>query len=240
MTNEALDAAVAEHLESFGLDDSEARGQHANKVLDLVHRGDDLGPLEPLLRGPIPARKTLTFVLSEIGQRSAEALSWIEVLLEDEDSWIRHYAIVALQYSGVLEAGDLTARAVAGIEQSDSVAYASLKLLSFGSLQQLETTISHLDQPLSDWISLLCAGENDRLIKLAGAGRSETFVAVAGAARVRAAGSDTPLAELSSSEDETVARIASFIARFRALPSDFEASPLYKIARNSEPGARLS
>ena len=110
-------------------------------MLALVHRDGDLKDLTPLFEcGSHESLRTLVFILSEIGTRAAEATGWLEVMLESSDDYVRYYAVVAVQHSGSLEAGEVTAKAVRLIG-SDPTRLAVVRFLAFGSLRQLKTCI---------------------------------------------------------------------------------------------------
>lgn len=146
------------------------RGVVSNEILRRVSSGSDLALLKPLFdAGGEQRLRTVTFVLSEVGSRSIEAMDWLSELLENESPWIRHYSVVAVHHSGSLVHPEVTARALRKLYDARAVRLAAVRFAAHGSLRQIETAIPYLPEPTNDAAALLVEG---RLKSVESASRS--------------------------------------------------------------------
>ena len=230
----SLSSLVSRHLAANSSGESAGLGGLANQMLSLVHRDGDLKDLTPLFEcGSYESLRTLVFILSEIGTRAAEATGWLEVMLESSDDYVRYYAVVAVQHSGSLEAGEVTAKAVRLIG-SDPTRLAVVRFLAFGSLRQLKTCIPYLDDSLSESLSWLTEGHYaDAGVRLRDPDLALALVGLAGAARLREV-SPRAFEEARESRRGEIARAAIWLSRFQVLPTD-ESDILHRIRAKEPP-----
>jgi hypothetical protein len=211
---------VAEHIRFSARGDFEDSGEHANLILDRIHRGAALDELRPFLdSSDLECRKTLVFVLSEIGTRAAEVVHWIETLLDDPDDFVQFYSILALQHSGSLGSGETVAKAVSKLNQVGPPVLAAVRLLATGSMLQIESSLDFLGGALGESIAWLVGGDWGTWQDLRARGGPGALVSVAVAYRLRGDGDPAPLAKLAVDPEVRVAEAANYIARFRPLPA---------------------
>jgi hypothetical protein len=232
--NRSTGELVADHIERMSRGDVEGRGEDSNTILDRIHRGDDVEVLRPLLdAGVLECTKTLTFILSELGLRSVEAMEWLEDLLDHPDEWVRHYTIVAVWHSGSLEHGAVTAKAIARIGDTRPVRLAAVKFLALGSLGQIGMAVPFLDGDLGASVAWLAGGDFGQWRRFSSHGGVAALVAVAAAYRSQAEGDPAPLASLMRDAREPVADAARYVAPLRPLrPRGPDL--LHRIARDDE------
>jgi hypothetical protein len=227
---------VAAHVKRVARGDVDERGAEANRILERIHRGDGVDVLAPLFEcDEVDCAKSLVFVLSEIGARSIEAMPWIDRLLDHRDEYVRHYAVVALQHSGSLSHGEVTAKAIAKVDDTRSVALAALKLLALGSLSQIATAVEHLDGDLGDSVRWLVGGSYEQTPPYLADDNGVALVGVAAAYRLRHRDPGA-LARLVDDRRLRVADAARYIARFEPLPPEGR-DILHRIAGATDDGS---
>lgn len=211
--------AVAHHVDCLLRGSAEDRGRGANEILSLVQRGGSIEALRPLFEASnLECTKTLTFILSELGTRAAEAMDWLLNLLDFPDEWVRFYAVVAVQNSGSLVHGQVTARAISMIENPGPESLAAMRLISMGSLPQIATAVPFLEEDLGGPVGWLVREKLDEWERFSRRGGLEALVAVAAAYRLRELGDSGPLDTLVEDGRKPVREAARFVARFRPLP----------------------
>jgi hypothetical protein len=231
--NRSTSELVADYIERMSRGDVDD-GEAGNTILDRIHRGDDIEVLRPLLdAGVLRCTKTLTFILSELGFRSFEAMDWLEVLLDYPDEWVRHYTIVAVWHSGSLVHGEVTAKAISKIGDARAVRLAAVLFLAMGSLRQIATAEPFLEGDLGASVAWLAGGDFDQWQRFSSHGGVAALVAVAAAYRSRAEGDPAPLERLMQDAREPVGDAARYVAQFRPLPLRGR-DILHRIARDSE------
>jgi hypothetical protein len=232
----SLDELVTACIELGGRGPAEERGRLANALLSKAHRSTDLGPLRRLLdANDAEGAKTLVFVLSELGGRSIEAMGWLDELLDRPDAYVQHYAVVAVQHSGSLSHGSITAKAVSKLAGDRAVRFGALKFVAFGSLRQIETGIDHLDVPLDGAVRWLVDGRYDDITaRLDDPHLVTALVAVAVATRVRD-DDPSPLERAASHPRAELSDAARYLARFRPLPTKGK-DVLHRLARQAAEG----
>ena len=222
---------VANHVERLSRGDLKDSGEDANRILGGVHRGESVEVLRPLFdAGDVECTKSLTFILSELGLRSIEAMGWLNALLDYPDEFVRHYIITAVQHSGSLEDGDVVAKAISKIRDTRPVALAATRFLAMGSLHQIATAVPFLEGDLGEAVRWLAGEDLDEWERYSSYGGVLAFVAVAAAYRLRVLGNPSPLEALMEDAREPVADAARFVARFQSLPQE-GSDILHRIAR---------
>ncbi len=143
-----IDRLVEKHLvEEIS---SVVRGAIANELLHRVSDGSPLSAMGPLMgERTEECLRTVAFVLSEVGLRSIEAMSWLDVLLDADSDWVRHHAVVAVQHSGSLEHPSTTAAAISKLYDVRAVRLAAVRFAAHGSLGQIQTAIGVAPEPSS-------------------------------------------------------------------------------------------
>jgi hypothetical protein len=158
--DDSIEALVELHLRSPL--ESDERGRVANKILNLVWAQPDLDALAPLfVSSDRDATRTLVFVLSEIGERSAEAMGWLDALLDSPDEWVRHHAIVAVQHSGSCDQPAVVAHALRCLGDVRSVRLAAVRFAAHGSLMQIASAAWLVDGRLGSAVGWLVGGAYD-------------------------------------------------------------------------------
>src|SRR5262245_46184391 len=220
MTEQSAADMVSAHAERLARGVVDGRGEDANRILERVQKGAGVGVLEPLFTcDAAECAKSLVFILSEIGPRSVEAMPWINRLLDHRDEYVRHSAIVALQHSGSLSHGEVTAKAVAKVDDIRPVALGALKLLALGSLRQLATATDHLAGDLADAIGWLVGESYEQQPPYLAGDGGVALVGVAAAYRRRHRDPEV-LARLVDDPRPRIADAARYIARFEPLPPE--------------------
>jgi hypothetical protein len=136
------------------------RGELANDILQLLFDEKSLDVLEPLFSSASgDCARTLTFLLTEVGLRSIEAMPWLDSLLEHPDEWVRHHAVVAIQHSGTLAHPRVSARAVEKVRDARAVRFAAVRFVANGSILQLGSAVEFLSGPLVDVIDSMLNGD---------------------------------------------------------------------------------
>lgn len=224
---------VAEHVERLSSGDLEGCGEDANRILGRIHRGEGVEVLRPLFdAGDVECTKSLTFVLSELGLRSIEAMGWLNVLLDYPDDYVRHYAIVAMHHSGSLEHGEIVAKAISKVGDARPVSLAAIRFIAMGSLQQIATAVPLLDGDLGEAVAWLVGEDFSEWERFSSHGGVAALVAVAAVFRSRVAGDAAPLERLIRDDREQVADAARFVKRFQPLPRKGR-DILHRIAQDS-------
>jgi hypothetical protein len=178
----------------------EERGRLANQILNQVWLQQDLEALRPLFESAESEdARSLVFVLSEIGLRAAEAMPWLDVLLDSPDEWVRHHAIVAVQHSGTCDHPGVVAHALRRLSDVRSVRLAAVRLIGHGSLLQIGSAVPLMRGTLQQAIEWLVEGSFDDAVRWLGTGELEVaLVGLAGA--FRGASSDLSLFEMANGE----------------------------------------
>lgn len=139
--------------------DAKTRGAVAYKLLQEVFAGYPIDNLRRLLNcDQVGALESGSWIISELGYPAAiSILDEIEMLLDNESSTVRFWAVEAAHAYATSPHGAIIAKAIRLITDSDdSVRWKTFHFLSWASDEQLRVSIPHLRdgalKHLTEWL----------------------------------------------------------------------------------------